>query len=269
MLAALIITFRETLEASLVVGILLAYLSKTENTKHKKFIWAAVGLGILISVILAIVFETYFGGFEGMVEEVYEGVIMLVAAALVSWMIVWMLRQRRNLRKNLENKMQTHIEKDHPWGMFFLTLASVAREGIETVIFLKAASLQANGANIVLGGIIGIVIAIVVSVLLFEGITKFEIRKFFTITSVILILFAAGLLAHGLHEFQEAGLIPTVIEHLWDTNSILNEKGTLGSIMKGLFGYNGNPSLIEVLSYWGYLIAIFGAWGITERKQND
>lgn len=260
MLAALIITLRETLEAALVAGIILAYLDKTENSKHKKYVWNGVIAGIVVSAILAFVFEYYFGGFTGAAEEIYEGVMMVFAAGLLSWMIWWMLKQRNGIKKNLENKVSTHIKDDHPRGIFTLVFVSVLREGIETAIFLKAAFLASESDLQMAGAIAGIVIAIALAYVLFKGIAKVPLRKFFGMTSTLLILFAAGLLAHGIHEFQEAGVIPIVVEHVWDVNHIVNEKGTFGSILKGLFGYNGNPSLIEVISYLGYLVVAAITW---------
>lgn len=265
MTAALIITLRETLEAALVVGIILAYLRKTQNDKHVKYVWGAVVVGVLLSAALAYLFEVYFGGFEGAAEEIYEGVMMLTAAALLSWMILWMMKQRHGIKKALESKAEAHLKEDHPMGLFFLVLVSVLREGIETVIFLKAAVLASGGDGVLSGAVVGILVALVLAFALFKGMAKVPLRKFFTATSVLLILFAAGLLAHGVHEFQEAGIVPIVNEHVWDMNHVLDEKGNVGSLMKGLFGYNGNPSLIEVVSYFAYLVLAAFVW----RKMED
>lgn len=260
MMESLIITLRETLEAALIVGILLAYLNKTLNLKHRKFVWWGVFGGVVLSVVLAFVFQTYLGGFEGRTEELYEGVAMFVAAGLLTWMILWMLKQRHAIKKNLENKAQAHIEKDYPWGLFWLVFVGVAREGIETVIFLQAAALNSEGGSVIGGAILGIVLALILAYALFRGIVRVPLRKFFTVTSVLLILFAAGLLAHGVHEFEEAGVFPVYGEHIWDTNDVIDENGTFGSLLKGLFGYNGNPSLSEVLVYFSYLVLITIAW---------
>lgn len=279
MIAALLITLRETLEASLVVGIILAYLEKTDNKKHGKWIWYAVLSGILASILFAYLFNTIGEGFTGQAEKLYEGVTMVLAAGLLTWMILWMLTQRKKIRENLENKVQAHMESDHPLGLFFLVFVSVIREGIETVIFLQAASKisEESGMSQLTGGGLGIVIAIVLSYLLFKGMKRIPLRKFFTATSVLLILFAAGLFAHGIHEFQEAGVVPIVTEHLWDWNPevveegvypVWHEKGAIGGILKGLFGYNGNPSLIEVISYWVYLFVIAGVWWRIEKKNS-
>lgn len=260
MFAALIVTLRETLEASLIVGILLAYLQKTDNKKHSKYIWSGVFCGVALSLVLAFVFNHYLGGFVGRAEQLYEGIAMLVAALLLTWMILWVLMQRKNIKERIENKASMHVENDHPWGLFFLSFVAVAREGIETIIFLQAAFVGTQAGNVFLGGLIGIVVAVVASYFLFKGAVKFHIKKFFTFTSVLLILFAAGLVAHSVHEFQEAMVLPIFIENLWNINGILNEKEGLGSFLKGVFGYNGNPSLLEVISYLVYLVGISLVW---------
>jgi high-affinity iron transporter len=274
MFAALIITLRETLEAALVTGIALAYLKKTKNEGHLKFVWAGVLAGIIFSILMAYLFDRYFGGFEGKSEELYEGIMMISAGVLITWMILWMLKQRAQLKKKLESKVASHIEKDHPWGIFTLVFVSVAREGIETVIFLKAAMIHADSSSVLLGAALGILLAILLSVVLFKGIAKVPMRKFFTASSILLILFAAGLMAHGVHEFQEAGVVPVIAEHIWDINPevivegvypVMHEKGVVGGLLKGLFGYNGNPNLLEVLVYGLYLIIIAGAWKKLDR----
>lgn len=103
--------------------------------------------------------------------------------------------------------------------------------------------------------------------LLFAAGKRLDVRAFFRTTGVLLIIFAAGLVAHGVHELQEAAMLPTVIEHLWDVNHILDEHSAVGMFLKALFGYNGNPSLIEVLSYVGYFVAIYLATRLDKRQR--
>jgi high-affinity iron transporter len=131
----------------------------------------------------------------------------------------------------------------------------VIREGVETVIFLNAIN-YASGINF-LGGTLGIIAAIIVGYLFFISTKKINLKRLFNISSILLILFAAGLVAHGVHEFEEAGIVNGIIAPLFDINHILNEKGVFGSFLKGLFGYNGNPSLLEVIAYVAYLGVIF------------
>jgi high-affinity iron transporter len=142
------------------------------------------------------------------------------------------------------------------WALFSLSFVAVVREGIETVLFLTAAAFSATAAQTLAGSVLGLVTAIVVGWLIFVLGKELNVRVFFRATSVLLILFAAGLLAHGVHELQEAALLPTFIEHVWDINPVLDENGPVGSFLGALFGYNGNPSLLEVVSYVVYFLVI-------------
>ncbi len=207
--------------------------------------------GILASFGFAFVFNAYLGGFSGRGEEIFEGLMMFLAAGLLTFMIFWMMRQQRVVSE-LEGRVAQEIEESHVFGLFLLAFTAVLREGVETVIFLKAATFLTGGFH-AWGAFIGIGGAIVIASLFFMEIRRVQIKRFFQITSLILILFAAGLVAHGIHELQEARLLPIMVEHLYDMNWIINEKGFLGEMLKSLFGYNGNPSLLEVVGYLGYL----------------
>jgi high-affinity iron transporter len=258
-LTSFIITSRETLEAALVIGVIMAYLTKTNNPQYKKTVYYGIFAGIVLSILSAWVFTMFAGGFEGRAEEIFEGFTMLFAAVLLTTMILWMMRQK-NIAKNIQNKVSAHIEvagynKTYAYGLFLLVLIAILREGVETVIFFGAIN-YSSGISF-LGAALGVVAAIVVGYLFFIGTRKVNLKMFFTITSILLILFAAGLVAHGVHEFQEAAVIPYTVKEVWNTNNVLDEKGVFGSFLKGLFGYNGNPSLIEVLSYLAYLVGIF------------
>ncbi len=263
MIAGFLITFRETLEAALVVGIVLAYLVRIKQPNYKKFVWWGVLFGILASIAGAIIFTALFGGFSGRTEEIFEGILMFVAAGLLTTMILWMMKQGKYVAQHLEEQVSREISEKHALGLMALVFFAVLREGIETVIFLGAASRLEETS--IFGPLLGVGVALIVSWLLFWGTTKLRIGMFFKVTSIILIFFAAGLFAHGIHEFQEAGIIPIVIEHVWDINWLINEKGGLGTILKALFGYNGNPSLLEVTGWSVYLISVFGIYRNIEK----
>ena len=274
MIPSIIIAFRETLEAALIVGIVLGYLNKTKQTKYYNVVYIGVGSAIVASIVGAFIFSSLAGGFTGRAEEIFEGITMIIGATLLTTMILWMMRQK-HLAAELENKVAVELKETHKFGLFFLVFISVLREGIETVIFLGAASLVSADNNLI-GAFIGIVAATLLGYVMFVGSMKINLRKFFNVTSILLILFAAGLVAHGIHEFQEAKIIPTMIEHVWDINPALNadgsypilhEKGYLGSIFSGLFGYNGNPSLLEILSYIIYLVVILLLWFRVENEK--
>jgi len=263
MLSSFLITLRETLEAALIIGIILSYLVRTKQTKYTTFVYLGVISGIVVSIIGALLFTILAGGFYGRAEKIFEGITMLVGALLLTTLILWMMKQKHSVRE-LEHKVGIELSAGHRFGLFLLVFVSVLREGIETVIFLGAASFASTNNNII-DALTGIMLAIFLGAALFVGSMKINIKKFFSTTNILLILFAAGLVAHGISELQAAKIIPTGIEHLWDINSIIDEKGPIGSMLKGLFGYNGNPSLIEVLGYAIYLTFVFVLGRKTER----
>lgn len=267
MIANFIITFRETLEAALIVGIVLGYLVRTKQTRYNKTVYMGVVTGIIASIIGAFLFVRLAGGFEGKAEQIFEGITMLFGAFLLTTMILWMMKQK-HIARELQHRVATELAETHKFGLFLLVFIAVLREGIETVIFLGAASFVSTN-NSLIAGAAGILAAIFLGYAIFIGSIKMSIKKFFNITSILLILFAAGLVAYGVHELGEAKIIPAIIEHVWDINPPLNpdgsypllhERGYIGSILKGLVGYNGNPSLVEVLAYLGYLAIVFVLW---------
>src|SRR3989339_1459688 len=258
MLESFLVTSRETLEASLVVGIVLGYLAKTNNNNYRKTVYYAIIFGILASILSAFTFTLVAGDFEGRAEQIFEGATMLIGAFLLTTMILWMMRQR-HISKEIEGRVEKHLMSSQPLfshiGIFMLIFIAIIREGVETVIFLNALN-YASGINFI-GGTLGIIAAVVMGYLFFVGIKNINLKKVFSISSILLVLFAAGLVAHGVHEFEEAGLVNGVIAPVWDINPVqnadgsypaLHEKGAVGSFLVGLFGYNGNPSLVEVLA---------------------
>jgi high-affinity iron transporter len=268
MLSSFIITFRETLEAALVVGIVLSYLSKTQRTQHNKVVYLGVVSSIIASLIGALLFNVLAGGFEGRAEQLFEGVAMFFAVVMLTYMILWMMNQK-HIATELHQKVEIELKEQHKVGLFLLVFASVLREGIETVIFLGATTFVSAGQNNILGALLGIVTVIIISYLIFIAGKKIDIKKFFTVTSVFLILFAAGLVASSIHEFQEAGVLPETIEHIWNINPPVNMNGTfplmhqegfIGSILHSLIGYDASPSLLQVIGYLAYISLIIILW---------
>src|SRR3989344_5505683 len=157
MFTAMLIPFRETLEAALVIGIVLTFLTKTDQTFFNKFVWRGVGAGILASILLEAVLEVSFGGFTGATEQLFEGILMLVTAALIVWMILWVHRQE-DFAQRIKDKVISHIEKGYGAGIFMLIATSVLREGTETVLYLKAGSVIGQSGQIT-GAALGIMAA--------------------------------------------------------------------------------------------------------------
>lgn len=266
MLSTFVITLREGLEAALIIGIIFAYLAKTRDRQGFRQVWLGTGLAVVVSIIAAIVIYLISGTFEGRTEEAFEGIAMLVAACILTWMIFWMRKQSANIKGRLQNQIDTAFTKGANWGLVGLAFVAVVREGIETVLFLFAAT-RATDSTILSssGAFLGFIFAIVIGYGIYKGTSKLNLRFFFNITGLILVVFAAGLLAHGIHELQEAAYIPTVIEHVWDINNIIPEGSNFGRFLTAIFGYNGDPSLIEVIVYSVYLIAILAVYFIPAR----
>jgi high-affinity iron transporter len=264
MIASFVITFREALEAALIIGIVAAYLRKVGRKDMERYLFIGVAGAILASVLAGALFLLIYGGLEGRAEEIFEGVASLSAAAVLTYMIFFFAKHAKGIKGELQNKVDASLGRGSAWGIAALAFLAVFREGVETVLFLGAIAVKEPLSTLV-GLIAGIVAVTALSIAMFAGIYRLDYAKFFKYTSVILVIFAAGLVAYSVHELNEAGIIPPVIEHVWDINPppnedgtypALHEKGIIGSMLKSLIGYNGNPSLTEVLAYLGYWLTV-------------
>lgn len=254
MLTSFAITFREFLEASFLLVIVLACLKRAGHETYRKNVWYGAGAGVVGSVFLAVAFNVFLGGLEGDKEKVFEGITMSVAAILLTWMIIWMMGQRHMVKK-LEAEVHAEIGKRGALGISVLVAAGVLREGVETVIFLNSASF-AGGANL-FGAVAGASAAVIIGYFIFDGAKRMNLKLFFQLSSAVLILFAAGLTSHALLEFQEAGIISPVIAPLYDITWLISKKSLAYGILKSLFGYTGRPSLTEMSGYIGYLVLTY------------
>ncbi len=255
MTQALLITLREGLEISLLVVIVLAFLREARREDLFRPVWYGVGVAAVGSVAAGAVLFGVGTGLSGRAEEVFEGVAMFVAAAVLTWMIIWMKGQARHMRRDIEMRVERAIARGSGFALASLAFVIVIREGLETALFLFSASKAATPASTTIGGLLGLFIALSIGRAVYQGSRRINIKTFFSVTGVLLIFFAAGLLAHGIHEFQEAGLLTLLGSQAWDMNGVLSENGTAGSLLKGILGYNGNPSLLEVVVYPIYLVA--------------
>lgn len=261
MITSFVILIREGLEAALIIGIILAYLTKTNGRRQFSLVWTGVALGVLVSLVTGAVVYYAAGELEGPAEQIFEGTTMFIAVGVLTWMIFWMRKQAVNIRTHLQAQVDSALTSRSSWALVILAFVAVVREGIETVLFLFAATQTAESPiSFASGGILGLLAAAAIGYGIYKGATWFNLKYFFNATGVILILFAAGLVAHGVHEFNEVGFIPSIIEHVWDTNGTIQETSTLGRFLGALFGYNGNPSLTEVIAYLAFLAATLGGY---------
>ncbi len=261
MLASFLLSIREGLEAALIIGIVLAAVRKIGRPNLTPAIWRGVAAAVGFSVVAALALNWLGASFEGRAEEIFEGVAMLTAAVLLTWMIIWMRRQAATLKQDLEAEVKVAAAgQSGGRTLFWLSFLAVGREGLELVLFLVAARITTDALQTLLGAALGLAAAITLGWMLFATSKRLSLRQFFNVTNILLVFFAAGLVAHGVHEFNEAGIIPAIIEHVWDLNAVLNEKQLVGQLLTALFGYNANPSLSEVIAYVAYFVGLGLAW---------
>jgi len=207
LLSALLVALREGVEASLVVGIILVYLSRTARSHLVRFVWFGVGLATALSLAVAIALEHWNINQDG-----FEGLLLLVAAVFVLSMIIWMNRVARHLRKDIEQKIDSYAERAGAaagWGILLFVFLMVLREGVELALILRAVELSSDGLQTWIGTILGLAAAIAVGLFFFKGTIKIPLHRFFSVTTVILWLVAAQLAITGLHEISEAQWIPS------------------------------------------------------------
>ncbi len=257
MLPSYLLSLREGLEAALIVGILLGALRQIRRNELKPIVWLGVYSAVGVSLIAAVLLSSFGLSLEGTAERIFEGLTMILAAVLLTWMIFWMSRVGRTLKSDLEADVQRAANISSKRALFLVAFVAVLREGLELAIFLTATIFASDAAQTIFGAFLGLGTAILLGWSLFATTVRLDLQRFFQVTGWLLILFAAGLVAHGVHEFNEVGWIPAIIEHIWDVNHILNEKSLIGQFLTALFGYNGNPSLTEVFAYFLYLVSVF------------
>jgi high-affinity iron transporter len=256
MIPSFLLSLREGVEAALIIGVVLGTLRKINRMDMSRSVWFGAGIAAILSFLAALLLKALGAAFEGRAEEIFEGITMVLAAGVLTWMIFWMQRQSLTLTSELESGVQRAALLGGNQALFSIAFLAVLREGVELALFLTAASISTEAMQTLIGAALGLSAAVLLGWLLFATTVRLNLRRFFQVTSILLIMFAAGLFAHGVHEFNEAGIIPPVIEHIWDTNHILDENSSAGMFLKALFGYNGNPSLTEFIAYSGYFLAI-------------
>jgi len=265
MFPSFLLSLREGIEAALIIGIIIGALNKLNQQESKHAVWRGVILAVALSFAFGIGLNALGMEFSGKFEEVFEGLAMLLAAAILTWMILWMQRQGGQLQRDLEAKTAQATFKGGGTALFFLAFLAVFREGIELALFLIATRMASDTMSVIIGAVLGLGTAILLGWLLFTSTRRLNLKHFFQVTNILLLFFAAGLVAYGVHELIEAGWIPAIIDPVWDINHVLSDKSEIGGILKALFGYNDNPALTEVIAYLGYF-AVLGTILIRNQR---
>ncbi|WP_414545777.1 FTR1 family iron permease [Nostoc sp. CCY0012] len=289
-LPTFVITLREGVEAALVVGIVLALLKKANQSRLNSWVYAGVGVGIVISALIGVLFTWLIQAlgavnpqYTSVVEPMLEGVFSVLAIAMLSWMLIWMTKQARFMKAQVEGSVTEALTQNSNagWGIFGLILVAVVREGFETVLFI-AANFQ-QGLVPALGAIGGLAGATLIGVLLFKWGVKINIRQFFQVMGVFLVLIVAGLVVSALKHFDEGmanlALSSNTSENLcfyydhfntihscilgpmvWNTDQILPDGQFPGIILKSLFGYREHLYLVQAIAYVIFLSTVGGLY---------
>lgn len=256
MLPTFLVVLREAFEAALVLGIVYTYLWKIGRPQHYRYVTAGAVLGVLASIGLGGAVSYLSGPLLDLGPDLVSAGVLFLSVGVLTWMLVWMRRHARAIRGDVQRRIDEAESRSQVWVIATVAFAGVFREGAETVLFVWGLIAQATtgaGWSSVIGGVLGVAVAAVLAFAIFTGSKAVSLPTFFTVTSVLLLVLAAGLLSAGVGRLQGLGLLPLTGE-LWDTSSILDERSLLGMLLSGLAGYRARPTSLEVAAWVLYLL---------------
>lgn len=259
MLATFVIFLREGIEASMIVAILLAYLDKIGQRRHFRDVFIGVGAAMVLvlggGIAAYLLLETYAGS---RVQTIFETCTYLLAAVVLTYMTFWMRHHARRLSSDLQTKAEQAIDGRARFGLGLLAFQAVGREGLETMVFTLAIVFASSGKGVIAGGLVGLAVALVLAFAMYRLGTKINIGRFFTIVGVLLMVFAAGILADAVENLQRLGWFPVLGPHLWNSSHVLAESSAVGDIFHTFFGYADRPTVAQLTVYLVYLVVAVG-----------
>ena len=254
MLANYLIGLREGLEAALVIGILVAYLVRTRRRDLLPSVWIGVGVATAVSLAVGAALTLGPRGLSFTAQELIGGGLSIVAVGLITWMIFWMGKTARYLKQHLEDGMERAIAVGKG-AILAMSLIAVGREGLETALFLWA-GIEAAGASTapIIGAVLGLATAIALGLLIYRGAVRISLRVFFQWTGVFLIIVAAGVLSYGIHDLQEAGVLPGLNTLAFDVSNTITPGSVLGTLLKGIFNFSPTTTVLEAVAWVAYVV---------------
>lgn len=256
MVANLIIGLREGLEAALVVSILVAFLVRTDRRDMLRWVW--LGVGIAVAVSLSVGALLYFGsrGLTFTAQEAIGGTLSIIAVGFVTWMVFWMRKAARHLRSELDGRMETALSIG-TGAVVATAMLAVGREGLETALFIWAAvKATGNTADSLVGAALGIALAILLAYLLYKGSVRINLATFFKWTGAALIVVAAGVLAYGVHDLQEANILPGLNSLAFDISTWLPPTSWYGSLLKGTINLSPQTTWLQAIVWVAYIAPV-------------
>jgi len=246
---------------------LLTYLSKTGRKDESRTVWFGALAAVIACVVVGTLIYILVNGLHGKVEQAVEGSIAFVAVIVLTKMVFWMRANAKELSTEL--RLRGKVDDASRAALFVIAFVAVLREGLETVLFLLSAETStAKGSSVVIGGLLGLVVAAVLGVLVFAGGRRVNMKMFFNVTAVLLLLFAAGLAGKAVHELRELLGFETgwLIDSAWNVESGMWASGTFYDFVKGLFGWVASPERVRVIAYFAYFVPVLALY---RRKPDE
>ncbi len=261
MLATLVIFLREGVEASMIVAILLAYLNRIGRRDHFRDVFAGVGAALLLATGGGVAAYETIRSYDGSrVQTIFETVTFIVAAVVLTYMTFWMRSHARSLSKELRARTDAALDGRARWGLGLLAFQAVGREGLETVVFTLAIIFSTTAAAALSGAVIGLAGALGIAFAIYRLGHKLNLGRFFTVIGVLLMVFAAGLVADAVQNMQQLGWLPVLTTPMWHTTSLLSQDSAFGDVLHSFFGYSDSPTPLQLLLYVAYLAIVIAAF---------
>ncbi|MFF3756959.1 iron uptake transporter permease EfeU [Streptomyces sp. NPDC002185] len=262
-----LIGLREGLEASLVVCILIAYLVKTGNQRRLPPVWAGVGMAVAFSLAFGALLQFGSSTLTFQAKEALGGGLSILSVALVTWMVFWMRRTARHLKTELHGKLDAALAVG-TGALVVTSFLAVGREGLETSLFIWTA-VQATGDGVrpLVGALLGLATSVVLGWLFYRGALKINLAKFFRWTGAMLVVVAAGVLAYGIHDLQEADFLPGLSSLAFDVSATIPPDSWYGTLLKGVFNFQPDPTVMQTVVWAAYVVPVMGLFLLPERPK--
>jgi high-affinity iron transporter len=255
-LSGLLTGLREGVEAALIVGILASYLVKIGRADRLAIVWLGVSAAIVASAAIGVLAFVALGSLQGAAEQIIAGTTSLLAVVILTYMLFWMRKQAVSMGADLRAGVDRAVASTSILGLGLLAFTAVIREGIETSLFLLGQTTAAagEGLSVVLGAVVGLLIAASIGVLIFRAGLRLNLSAFFNVTGAALVVIASGLLSYGVHEFIEVGLLPGLVTPFYDISAVLPHTTGIGQFLRAIVGYSATPELTTLLAQVAYLL---------------
>lgn len=262
---SLFIVWRESVEAILVIGILYTWLKRNEDKgPGLRALWAGVAAGLGLAGALGWAMMAAQSELAGEALEWFQVAILFIAGGLIAQMVLWMHKHGRQMKQGLERELVNATQRSGALGIAIVAALALAREGAETVIFLYGLGIEGSGGQVATGALLGFALAMLTAAALNRGLRFLDYRQFFRMSGFLLLLFAIALLVSGTERLIGMGVLPPLVDPVWDTSMLIDDSGTAGGLFSAFTGYRARPSLMLLTVYVSYWFAVF----ITRRRMN-